>query len=184
MKRWWFIILLAAIVVVPLGKVAADRIGVLVHGVYHLDIGDIFPTDSSSTGTLCKNGSGVIVNCTNLQDAIPGYLTTKTTATNYTIGTTSIYEYYNGIVYVTGASTQTLPAVAVGRSVAIPTVGNIAVSVKPASGEQIHLAGTASDLTADHKITNTSTDGDIAVCSYYAAGKWWCKAPGWTDGGT
>ena len=86
-----------------------------------------------------------------------------------------------GIIYVTGAATITLPAVADGMSVSIHTIGAIAVSVDPNASDKIWLDGTA--LDDGDKITNKSTSGDIAVLTYYSADGWHATTNGWTDGG-
>ena len=86
-----------------------------------------------------------------------------------------------GIIYVTGAATITLPAVAEGMSVSIHTIGAIAVSVDPNASDKIWLDGTA--LDDGDKITNKSTSGDIAVLTYYSADGWHATTNGWTDGG-
>lgn len=85
------------------------------------------------------------------------------------------------IVYVTGAATITLPAVAAGMSVTIITIGAVAVSVDPNASDKIWLDGTA--LDDGDKITNTSTAGDIAVLTYYSADGWYAATNSWTDGG-
>jgi hypothetical protein len=90
-------------------------------------------------------------------------------------------ECRGGIVYVTGAATITLPAVADGMSVSIHTIGAIAVSVDPNASDKIWLDGTA--LDDGDKITNKSTSGDIAVLTYYSADGWHATTNGWTDGG-
>lgn len=108
-------------------------------------------------------------------------LVTKQTATSYTSGTTNALENYGGVIYVTGAATITLPAVADGMSVTIITIGAVAVSVDPNAADLIYLDGTA--LDDGDKITNLSTAGDIAVLTYYDATGWHAVTNGWTDGG-
>jgi hypothetical protein len=104
----------------------------------------------------------------------------KSTAANYTVGTTDPRELYGGIIYVTSAATITLPAVAVGASVTVITIGAIAVSVDPNASDLIYLDGVA--LSDGDKITNTSTAGDIAVLTYYDATGWYASTNSWTDG--
>lgn len=111
----------------------------------------------------------------------PPQLVTKNTATSYTVGTTSAAERYGGVIYVTGAATITLPAVATGMSVTVITVGAVAVSVDCNAADLIIRDGTTQ---ADgEKVTNTSTTGDIAVFTYYDATGWYCTSNGWTNGG-
>jgi len=104
----------------------------------------------------------------------------KSTAANYTVGTTDPRELYGGIIYVTAAATITLPAVAVGASVTVITIGAVAVSVDPNAADLIYLDGVA--LSDGDKITNTSTAGDIAVLTYYDATGWYASTNSWTDG--
>lgn len=85
------------------------------------------------------------------------------------------------VVYVTGAATITLPAVADGASVTIITIGAVAVSVDPNASDKIWLDGTA--LDDGDKITNTSTAGDMTVLTYYSADGWYAATNSWTDGG-
>ncbi len=106
---------------------------------------------------------------------------TKSTATSYTAGTTDAREKYGGIIYVTSACTISLPAIAVGMSVTVITIGNIAVSVDPNGTEVVFLDGVA--LTGGHKITNLSTAGDLAVLTYKGSGAWHASTNGWSDGG-
>lgn len=110
-----------------------------------------------------------------------GAVITKTTADDYTVGTTNAAESYGGVIYVTAAKTITLPAIADGMNVSIITIGANAVSVDPNASDKIWLDGTA--LDDGDKITNKSTAGDIAVCTYYSADGWYCSTNGWTDGG-
>lgn len=112
---------------------------------------------------------------------IPSYAITKSTATNYTIGTTNANELYGGVIYVTGAATITIPAVAAGANFTVITVGAVAVSVDPNASDLIYLDGTA--LDDGDKATNTSTTGDIIVFTYYDATGWFATSNGWTDGG-
>lgn len=105
---------------------------------------------------------------------------TKNTATSYTIGTTDARELYGGVIYVTGAATITIPAVAAGASFTVITVGAVAVSVDPNASDLIVLDGTA--LSDGDKVTNTSTTGDIAVFTYYDGTGWYCTSNSWTDG--
>lgn len=103
----------------------------------------------------------------------------KITATNYTIGTTDPNELYGGVIYVTGAATITIPAVAAGASFTVITIGAVAVSVDPNAADLIYLDGTA--LSDGDKITNLSTAGDMAVFTYYDATGWGAQTNGWTD---
>jgi hypothetical protein len=107
-------------------------------------------------------------------------IVTKTTAANYTVGTTDSRELYGGVIYVTGAATITVPAVAAGASFTVITIGAVAVSVDPNASDLIYLDGTA--LSDGDKITNTSTAGDIAVLTYYDGTGWHASTNSWTDG--
>ncbi len=107
-------------------------------------------------------------------------IVTKSTAASYTIGTTDSRELYGGVIYVTGAATITIPAVAAGASFTVITIGAVAVSVDPNASDLIYLDGTA--LADGDKVTNTSTAGDIAVFTYLDGTGWYCASNGWTDG--
>jgi hypothetical protein len=107
---------------------------------------------------------------------------TKVRTASYAADQTLTTAECNGyIIYVTGAATITLPAIADGMSVTIITIGAVAVSVDPNSSDKIWLDGTA--LDDGDKITNASTAGDIAVLTYYSADGWHAATNGWTDGG-
>ena len=95
--------------------------------------------------------------------------------------TLSAAECGGYVIYVTGAATITLPAVASGYSVTIVTIGAVEVSVDPNASDKIYLDGVA--LDDGDKITNTSTAGDIAVLTYYSADGWHASTNAWTDGG-
>ncbi len=95
--------------------------------------------------------------------------------------TLTVTECRGYVIYVTGAATITLPAIADGMSVTIITIGAVAVSVDPNASDLIYLDGTA--LDDGDKITNLSAAGDIAVLTYYSADGWYASTNGWTDGG-
>jgi hypothetical protein len=110
---------------------------------------------------------------------------TKTTAASYTIGTTNVNEKYGGVIYVTGAATITIPAVATTMSFTVITIGATAVSVDPDDADKMYLDGVL--LDDGDKATNTSTTGDTLVCSYFSADGWYCMGgspdgDAWTDG--
>lgn len=106
-------------------------------------------------------------------------VTVKTTAVNYTIGTTSAQELWGGVIFVTGACTLTIPAVVAGQSFTVITEGAVAVSVDPDAADLIVLDGTA--LADGDKITNLSTAGDMAVFVARDATGWSAQTNGWTD---
>ncbi len=146
--------------------------------------------DARFPGTL-PAASGVnltALNASNLASGtVPGArlgalpVVVKVASTTYTIGTTDPNELYGGIIYVTGACTITIPAVAAGASFTVITVGAIAVSVDPNNSDLVIRDGTTQ---ADgEKVTNLSTTGDIAVFSYYDATGWYAATNGWTNGG-
>ncbi len=107
---------------------------------------------------------------------------TKTTATNYTIGTTNPRELRGGIITVTGAAVLAIPAVTNGDSFLVATQGAVAVSVDPNAADKIYLDGVA--LDDGDKITNLSTSGDAAFFWSRNDGTGWnALTNAWTDGG-
>lgn len=126
-------------------------------------------------GALGTPLSGTLSGCAGLK------ITAKITSGNYTVGTTDPNELYGGVIYVTGAATITVPAVAAGASFTAITIGAVAVSIDPNASDLIVRDGTAQ---ADgEKITNLSTAGDIAVLTYYDGTGWHAATNGWTNGG-
>lgn len=128
--------------------------------------------------------SGVLTNCTGTALGLTAggaYVVTASKAAAYTAGTDNALEMYGGIIYVTSAAVITLPAVAVGMSVTVVTIGAIAVSVDPNASDLIYLDGTA--LDDGDKITNLSTAGNVAVLTYFGATGWYASTNAWTDGG-
>lgn len=114
------------------------------------------------------------------------YTATASKAAAYTAGTDDAKEVYGGVIYVTGAATITLPAIAAGMSVSVVTIGAVAVSVDTNASDRMYLDGTA--LGDGDKATNTSTTGDMLVCTYESAAGWYCASGSpdgdhWTDGG-
>ena len=105
---------------------------------------------------------------------------TNVYSANHELSTT---EMYGGVIYVSSAATITPLAVASysGASFVVLTVGATAVSIDPNASDKIWLDGTA--LDDGDKITNLSTAGDIAVCTYYSTDGWFCATNSWTDGG-
>lgn len=142
-----------------------------------------------TSGGLCQ-GDGSAVQCdtttaVNVTATITGGLYMLTKSASCTIGVdcdgTATKVAYGGIIYVTSAATITLPAVGAGMSITVITIGATAVSVDANAADKIWLDGTA--LDDGDKITNLSTTGDTAVCTYYSADGWFCKTNSWTDGG-
>jgi len=109
------------------------------------------------------------------------YTITKTTATDYTVGTTEAGEKYGGVIYVTGNATITLPAVGDGMNFTIITVGNYTVSADPNSSDKMYLDGVL--LDDGDKATNLTATGDMIVFTYYSADGWYASSNSWTDGG-
>ncbi len=89
------------------------------------------------------------------------------------------------VVYATGAGTIVMPPAVAGANFSVEVHAAAAVVLDPdASGTEdtIRLDGVA--LTQGFSITSTSTAGDIAVCTYFAADVWSCITNGWTDTGS
>ena len=130
-----------------------------------IDVGDGLVKVSSNVTAVATAG-------TDYQAAGTNKVTTASKATNYTIGTDSAAEAYGGTVYVTSEATITAPAVAVGMSFSVVTIGAIAVSLDVNASDRMILDGVAS---ADgDKATNQSTAGDTITCQYESADGWFC----------
>lgn len=119
-----------------------------------------------------------------VDDDIPN-AATITTATAvkssaYTAGTDDPREVYGGVIYVTGAATITLPAVAAGMSVTIIANGANAVTVDPNASDLIIRDGTsqADGVT----IVSPGATGDIVTLTYYSADGWFATSNTWTQG--
>lgn len=148
-------------------------------------IGNSSTTAAHIYGALTAVGTGLTGTASGLTagnvTTLAGQIVTKNTAASYTIGTTDVREFYGGVIYVTGAATITVPAVASGASFTVITIGAVAVSVDPNASDLIYLNGTA--LADGDKITNASTTGDMAVFTYYDGTGWVATTnSGWTDG--
>ena len=105
-------------------------------------------------------------------------INTSTYSTDETLSATDVL---GGVIYVTGEATLTVPALVENGSFSVITIGAVAVSIDPNGSDKLWLDGTA--LDNGDKITNLSTAGDIAVCTYYSADGWYCATNGWSDGG-
>jgi len=133
-------------------------------------------------GISSANVYGAIATHTQEADPHTGYMLkavpTNSKAAAYTVGTDNANECYGGIIYVTSAAVITAcDGLTTGMNFTVITVGAIAVSVDPQDDDLIVLDGTA--LTDGQAITNTSTAGDIAACSYYDATGWHCSTNSW-----
>jgi len=113
-------------------------------------------------------------------------ITTASKSAAYTIGTDSAQECYGGVIYVTSAAVMTAcDALTAKMSFSVITIGAIAVSVDVQADDKMVLDGTT--LDDGDKATNTSTTGDLIVCTYYSADGWYCASGSndgdlWTDG--
>lgn len=129
-------------------------------------------------------GTGAVGTATQAarEDHVHDYprLVTASKSGNYTLGTDNANELYGGVIYVSGAATITVPAVATGASFTVITIGAVAVSVDVNAADRTVLDGTA--LSDGDQITNTSTAGDIAVFTHESASGWYAATNGWTDG--
>lgn len=129
----------------------------------------------------------------NIHTAIPftsGAYTLSITG-SCTFGTdcdgTSTRALYGGVIYaLTGNPiTITLSAVGAGMNFTVITIGAIAVHVDPNASDKMYLDGTL--LDDGDKASNTSTTGDMLVCTYYSADGYYCASGSpdgdhWTDG--
>ena len=107
-------------------------------------------------------------------------LPVKTTAVNYTIGTTDPNELYGGVIYVTAACTLTIPAVAAGMHFTVIVIGAFTVSIDPNASDLIYLDGVA--LADGDKITSPGTAGSIATLVYHSTAGFHASTNAWTDG--
>jgi len=155
--------------------------GLVIRGKINDNFTEIYEGNITISGDKTLSGNTTLGTLADASVNTINAVTTKSTASNYTIGTTSTKELYGGVIYVTGACTITIPAVAAGMSFTVVTVGAFAVSVDPNASDLIIRDGTTQ---ADgEKVTNASTTGDIAVFSYYDATGFYCTSNGWTNGG-
>jgi hypothetical protein len=104
-----------------------------------------------------------------------------------TVGTdcdsTSTAGLDGGMFLATATAVVTLSAGAVGQMACFMERDvSEALSVKPASGEQIVLNGTL--LDANHKVTSASGAGDFICLAFLESGKWYSlgRSGTWTDG--
>ena len=108
----------------------------------------------------------------------PGFMVnTGILSTTHTLSIDSCYGY---VLYVTGARTITLPAIAVGMSITFITIGANAISIDVDDADLQYLDGVA--LADGDKATNTSTAGDMITYTYYDATGWYSASNGWSDG--
>jgi hypothetical protein len=119
---------------------------------------------------------------------LSGGVVTKSTGASYTIGTTSAAECYGGVIYATGAGIDVTACdnLAAGMSFTVITVGAVQVDLDVQADDLMILDGTT--LNDGDKAVNTSTTGDMIVCTYYDATGWYCASGSndgdlWTDGG-
>lgn len=132
-------------------------------------------------------GGGAINGVWIKQDIGLTYTDTTSKSANYTIGTDDPRECYGGVIYVTGAATITAcDNLHAGMGFTVITIGAIAVSLDVQADDRQILDGTA--LDDGDKATNTSTTGDLIVCTYESASGWYCASGSndgtlWSDGG-
>ena len=132
-------------------------------------------TGAVSAASFAGDGSGITnVTAAAIQCA------TKITATNYTVGTDNSSEMYGGVIYVTAACTQLLPAVSAGMSVTIIADGANIVTIDVNASDQVKLDGSAFD-TAGDGIVSGGTAGEIAVITYYSGDGWYAATDGWAS---
>ena len=113
---------------------------------------------------------------------LTGGVGTVTDPNGFTMSATQGFGY---VVYATGAGTIVMPPVVAGANFSVEVHAAAAAVLDPdASGTEdtIRLDGVA--LTQGFSITSTSTAGDVAVCTYFAADVWSCITNGWTDTGS
>ncbi len=109
---------------------------------------------------------------------VTGGVGTVTDPNGFTMTATQGLGY---VVYATGAGTIVMPPAVAGSNFTVEAHAAAAVVLDPdASGTEdtIRLNGTA--LAQGAAITSTSTAGDLASCTYFAADTWSCMAIGWT----
>jgi hypothetical protein len=119
---------------------------------------------------------------------LSGGVVTKSTAASYTIGTTNTAECYGGVIYATGAGIDITACdnLAAGMAFTVIVVGAVQVDLDVQADDLMILDGTT--LNDGDKAVNTSTTGDLIVCTYYDATGWYCASGSndgtlWTDGG-
>jgi len=98
-------------------------------------------------------------------------------STNRTWTATELCDAY---VYVTGVSTQTLPAVDATVSAVFVADGAHVVTIDPNASDQMKLDGAALD-TAGDAIVSGGTAGEIAAITYYSGDGWYAATDGWAS---
>lgn len=100
-------------------------------------------------------------------------------------GTTSLSagQCYNGTVYVSVATTVTLPAIADGMCVRVYSTGANVVTIDVQAADRIRLDGTA--LSDGNTIDSSGAAGDFIELRYDSSDGWstWARSGTWADGG-
>ncbi len=110
---------------------------------------------------------------------ITGLVGTVTDVDGFTMSAVQGRGY---VVYATGAQTIVMPPAVAGANFSVECHAAAAIVLNPdASGTEDTIRLDGVDLTIGDSITSTSTLGDLAVCTYYAADKWSCLTNSWTD---
>ena len=135
-------------------------------------------TMGSGSGTNTVSGDLVANNDVTVVGNLYGGIQPLSKSGSYTVVGS---ETFGVTVNCDGAATITLPAIAENMSVAVRTIGAVAISVDPNGSDYIILDGIA--LDDGDKATNTSTAGDLIVLQYFSADGWTADSNSWTDGG-
>ena len=108
-------------------------------------------------------------------------IVTKTSA--YTLGTDDSNEAYGYAVFLTNATTLTLPSAVAGMSFCVYSTDANVKTIEPNGSDVITLDGAA--LTAGHNITSDGAAGDFICMISQAANNWVSFGSGktaWNDG--
>lgn len=143
------------------------------------------PLPSPTTGCVLQSTDGVNYSCptdVTTTGMLAGGVCTIIKSSAYTIGTDHAYEKYRCIVFVSGVTTITLPAIGVGMSFCIYSTDANIKTIDPNNSDRIRLDGTAQ--SDGISIVSSGVAGE-SICLVYDSADGWTtmgKAGTWAQG--